>query len=240
VRKGSRGLRHRASSGRLSCCLWFLVLVGALLAPAVSAAEDQVIVDFSRSATITGGWVIRALPEGAICRTVIDDVRGTPRAMTLEIDLATLPAGSTGVALLPESPFADGSGTLRNVGVIRSVSIAADLVGADALLGVVFRSESYQETIYEFLLREEKGSASALRTFVLENARYIDDVRRREIEPTPLYPPAEQSLTFVGFVLRADALPTTGRLLLRVKEVHLSYDAASFGGELELTRRRPE
>lgn len=168
--------------------------------------------------------MVRALPGGKPCRTLIDDVRGTPRSMTIEIDLAALPPGSTGVALLPESPFADGSGLLENVGVIRSLAVVAESEGADILLGVALRSENLQETLHEFRLRREDGAG--LRTLVAWNPLYIEEVRHREKERMPLYPQQRYSLAFLGFTVRLEAPASTGRLLLRIKEVRLSYDQA--------------
>jgi hypothetical protein len=212
---------------RLRVAVVLLLAAITLVAASAVSAETTTIIDFAQSGTITGGWIVAALPSGAKVDTAIGIISGTPRRLNLTLDLTALPEGSTGIALIPESGFTRGSGVLDNVGVIQSLSIVAGLEGMSGTVGVVLTLADDQPVAVEFPMEDNSHRGGEVGTKVWSNPAYITEVRNREIQSHPLYPPGRSRLTFAGFVIRPRPELSFGTLKiisLYVKEVSLKYD----------------
>jgi hypothetical protein len=120
----------------------------------------------------------------------------------------------------------DNKGVLKNVGVVKTISV--DIYGANYPhgLGVILMDQNYEEkTIHIGYLNFEDW-----RTLKWENPNYIEDVRNRELQKYPLYPRSVPYIKLIGFVIYRDANAWGGDFITYIKNVKITYDDAVIEG----------
>lgn len=126
------------------------------------------------------------------------------------------------------SKFCDGYGVVKNVGVIKSISVTAYGSNFPVGLEVLYRDQNNDRyTVFMGYLNFE-----GWRTITWDNPNYIDDVKNRSLVAKPLYPDSVPMVKFDGFRINRDGAQDGGDCLVYVKDVNIVYDKAS----LELER----
>ena len=120
------------------------------------------------------------------------------------------------------SKFEDGLGVVKNVGVLKSLSI--NVYGSNYPNGlgiIVADQDGNQQTLFM-----ENLQFDGWRTLVWQNPNYIKEVRNRELRVHPLYPAGMPYLKFVGLVLYRDAAQPGGDIVAYFKDITITYDLA--------------
>ena len=116
----------------------------------------------------------------------------------------------------------DGFGVVKNVGVLKSLSIT--VYGANfpnGLAVVVGDQDGNEQTMFMDYLEFD-----GWRTLTWNNPNYITDVRNREVRKFPLYPKGEPYLKLLGIVIYRDAAQEGGDLVTYIKDITITYDKA--------------
>jgi hypothetical protein len=116
----------------------------------------------------------------------------------------------------------NGAGVVKNVGVLKSLSIT--VYGANFANGlgvVVSDQDGNEQTLFMDYLQFD-----GWRTLTWNNPNYITDVRNRELRKFPLYPKGEPYLKLVGIVIYRDAAQEGGDFVTYVKDIKITYDKA--------------
>jgi hypothetical protein len=116
----------------------------------------------------------------------------------------------------------NGYGVLKNVGVIKSVSINVKGMNFDQGIAVVLRNEQEELINVPFGYLDFEG----WKELVWENPNYISDVRNRELMKFALYPRMAPSLSFESINFYKDAMMEGGDFIAYVKDVSVAYDLA--------------
>jgi hypothetical protein len=116
----------------------------------------------------------------------------------------------------------DGFGVVKNVGVLKSLSITVYGANFPNGLGVVVADQDGNEqTIFMDYL-----AFDGWRTLTWDNPNYISDVRNRELRKFPLYPKGEPYLKLVGIVIYRDAAQEGGDFVTYIHDIGITYDKA--------------
>lgn len=128
------------------------------------------------------------------------------------------------------SKFEGGYGVIKNVGILKSVAV--DVYG-----------EYFPYTLYVILLND-KGEEILINLGSLnfygwgelrwDNPRYVQDVRNRALNQTPLYPQSLPFLKFAGFRISRDANQPGGDFVVYFKDVKIIYDEAVLDEEKDI------
>ncbi|MBN2510810.1 MAG: flagellar filament outer layer protein FlaA [Spirochaetales bacterium] len=115
-----------------------------------------------------------------------------------------------------------GYGVVKNVGVIKSVSV--NILGSNFPngLGLVLKDQNNQEQIIFVDYLDFDG----WRTLTWENPNYIEEVRNREIQKFPLYPRTAPMRKLIGLVFYKDSTQSGGDFITYVKDITMTYDLA--------------
>ncbi len=116
----------------------------------------------------------------------------------------------------------DGYGVVKNVGVLKSVTV--DILGKNFPngFGVILEDQNHeQQNIFMGYL-----DFDGWKTITWNNPNYIEDVRDRELSKSPLYPKAAPNLKLAGLVFYKDAAQEGGDFITYVKDIVLTYDKA--------------
>ncbi|MGA2975764.1 MAG: flagellar filament outer layer protein FlaA [Spirochaetia bacterium] len=116
----------------------------------------------------------------------------------------------------------NGFGVVKNVGVLKSLSITVYGANFPNGLGVVVADQDGNEqTMFMDYLQFD-----GWRTLTWNNPNYISDVRNRELKKYPLYPKGEPYLKLVGIIVYRDAAQEGGDFVTYIKGVTITYDKA--------------
>lgn len=135
--------------------------------------------------------------------------------------------GPDGVTVAPSDKgmgqkFEDGYGVVKNVGVLKSLSITVYGSNYPNGLGVVVSDQDGKEqTLFMDYLQFD-----GWRTLTWNNPNYITDVRNRELRRYPLYPAGMPYLKLIGLVIYRDAAQQGGDIVTYFKDISITYDKA--------------
>lgn len=116
----------------------------------------------------------------------------------------------------------EGYGVVKNVGVLKSLSITVYGANFPNGLGVVVADQDgNQQTIFMDYL-----AFDGWRTLTWDNPNYISDVRNRELRKYPLYPKGEPFLKLVGVIIYRDAQQEGGDFVTYIHDITITYDKA--------------
>jgi hypothetical protein len=116
----------------------------------------------------------------------------------------------------------NGYGVVKNVGVLKSLSITVYGANFPNGLGVVVADQDGKEQTMFMDYLEFDG----WRTLTWNNPNYISDVRNRELRKFPLYPKGTPYLKLVGVVVYRDAAQEGGDFVTYIKDIKITYDKA--------------
>jgi hypothetical protein len=116
----------------------------------------------------------------------------------------------------------DGYGVVKNVGVIKSVSM--NVLGLNFPMGceIILKDHTNKELALDMGFLYFDG----WRTLTWENPNYITQVRNREMRRYPLYPRATPSVKLMGIRFRRDKEQEGGDFITYVKDISIVYDKA--------------
>ncbi len=116
----------------------------------------------------------------------------------------------------------DGYGVVKNVGVLKSVSITVYGSNFPNGLGIVLGDQDNNEqTIFMDYLQFD-----GWRTLTWNNPNYISDVRNRELRKFPLYPNSVPFVKLIGIIVYRDAAQEGGDFVTYVHDISITYDKA--------------
>jgi hypothetical protein len=116
----------------------------------------------------------------------------------------------------------DGFGVVKNVGILKSLSITVYGNNFPNGLGVVVADQDGTEQTMFMDYLEFDG----WRTLTWNNPNYVTDVRNRELRRFPLYPKGTPYLKLVGLVVYRDSQQEGGDFVTYVKDITITYDKA--------------
>lgn len=123
----------------------------------------------------------------------------------------------------PEEPDKfDGYGVLKNVGVIKSISMNVLGKNYPHRIGLILKDQNNMEQTIIMNNLEFDG----WKTLTWQNPNYIDEVRNREIVKFPLYPKTAPNYKLIGILVFRDAMHEGGDFVTYVKDVSMVYDLA--------------
>jgi hypothetical protein len=116
----------------------------------------------------------------------------------------------------------NGYGVVKNVGVLKSLSITVYGANFPNGLGVVVADQDgTEQTLFMDYLQFD-----GWRTLTWNNPNYITDVRNREVKKYPLYPKGEPYIKLIGVIVYRDAAQEGGDFVSYVKDIKVTYDKA--------------
>jgi len=116
----------------------------------------------------------------------------------------------------------NGYGVVKNVGVLKSLSITVYGSNYPNGLGVVVEDQDgNQQTMFMDYLEFD-----GWRTLTWNNPNYISDVRNRELRKYPLYPKGEPFLKLDGIIVYRDGAEPGGDFVTYIKDIRITYDKA--------------
>jgi hypothetical protein len=122
----------------------------------------------------------------------------------------------------PNSKIITALGIVKNVGVIKTVSVNVKGLNFPHGLSVVLKdSDGVEKIIFMGYLNFD-----GWKTLTWNNPQYIADVRNRELRVFPLYPKSVPFVKFDGFILTRDAATDGGDFVAYFKDVRILYDKA--------------
>jgi hypothetical protein len=123
----------------------------------------------------------------------------------------------------------DSYGVVKNVGILKQLSINVYGSNFPNALGVVIKDENGEEQILFMDYLQFDG----WRTLIWNNPNYITEVRNRELKKYPLYPKSTPYIKLVGFIIYKDAAQEGGDFITYIKDVKVVYDKAVLKGDDE-------
>lgn len=116
----------------------------------------------------------------------------------------------------------DGYGVVKNVGVLRSVSMNVHGLNFPHGIGIILQDENnQQQEIFMGYLRFD-----GWRTLEWRNPNYITEVRNRELRVFPLYPNLTPMRKLIGIRIYRDAAMQGGDFITYIKDISITYDRA--------------
>jgi hypothetical protein len=113
-------------------------------------------------------------------------------------------------------------GILKNVGVIKSISVTVCGRNFPHGLGVILKDQNDEEQHIFLGYLDFEG----WRTLSWDNPNYITDVRNRTLRRYPLYPKSAPYVKFGGLILYRDSSHDGGDFVVYFKDVKVTYDRA--------------
>ncbi len=116
----------------------------------------------------------------------------------------------------------DGYGVLKNVGVIKSISVTVYGSNFPNGFGLILEDQNNEEQqiFIDYL------NFDGWRTLTWKNPNYISEVRNRQIKRYPLYPKSAPFVRLVGLIIYRDAAQEGGDFITYVKDIKITYDKA--------------
>lgn len=121
-------------------------------------------------------------------------------------------------------------GITDNVGAIKSISVTTYGYNYPHSLYVLLSDSNNVERRYYMGTLNFDG----WRNLIWNNPNYIEDIRRREISISPLYPEALPYAKFMGFLITRDATQVGGNFVAYFKQVDIIYDKAVAQSERDI------
>jgi hypothetical protein len=118
--------------------------------------------------------------------------------------------------------FEGGYGVVKNVGVIKSVSIEVYGSNFPNGLGIILKNENNEETNIFMDYLEFDG----WKTLTWNNPNYISEVRNRELTRYPLYPRVAPLVKLAGIIIYKDAAQEGGDFVTYIRRITIVYDKA--------------
>jgi hypothetical protein len=123
----------------------------------------------------------------------------------------------------PEEPDKFNSyGVLKNVGVIKSISMNVLGKNYPHRIGLILKDQNNMEQTIILNNLEFDG----WKTLTWNNPNYIEEVRNREIVKFPLYPKTAPNFKLIGILVFRDAMHEGGDFVTYVKDISMVYDLA--------------
>jgi hypothetical protein len=116
----------------------------------------------------------------------------------------------------------DGYGVVKNVGVIKSISVNVYGSNFPNGFGLVLQDQNNNEQQIFMNYLEFDG----WRELVWNNPNYVSEVRDREIARYPLYPRSEPMRKLIGLIFYKDAAQQGGDFITYIKDITITYDKA--------------
>ena len=124
----------------------------------------------------------------------------------------------------------DNFGVVKNVGVLRSVSMNVHGLNFPHGVSVILQDENNrQHEIFMGYLRFD-----GWRTLEWQNPNYISEVRNREIRTFPLYPNLTPMRKLIGIRIYRDAAMQGGDFITYIKDISITYDRAVLNLERDI------
>jgi hypothetical protein len=118
--------------------------------------------------------------------------------------------------------FVDGYGVVKNVGILKTVSMNMYGSNFPNAIEIVLKDHNNREqTIFMDYMQFE-----GWRTITWRNPNYIQEVRQRDLFPSPLYPKATPFVKIAGLNIRKDAMQEGNDIIAYVKDIIITYDRA--------------
>ncbi len=124
----------------------------------------------------------------------------------------------------------NGFGVVKNVGVLKSLSITAYGANFPNGLGVVLQDQDGNEQVMFMDYLQFDG----WRTLTWNNPNYISEVRNRELRKYPLYPKSTPHVKLMGIIIYRDAAQEGGDFITYVKDIKITYDKAIIETERDI------
>ncbi|MEX2442862.1 MAG: flagellar filament outer layer protein FlaA [Alkalispirochaeta sp.] len=124
----------------------------------------------------------------------------------------------------------DNYGVVKNVGVLRSVSVNVHGLNFPHGISVILSDENNNE--HEIFMGYV--DFDGWRTLEWRNPNYISQVRDREIRPFPLYPNLTPMRKLIGIRVYRDAAMEGGDFVTYIKDISLTYDRAVLNLERDI------
>ncbi len=118
--------------------------------------------------------------------------------------------------------FVDGYGVVKNVGVIKSVSMNMYGSNFPNAVEIVLKDQNNHEQV----LFMDYMNFEGWRTLTWKNPNYISEVRQRDVFASPLYPKATPFVKIAGINIKKDAMQEGGDIITYVKDITIIYDKA--------------
>jgi len=118
--------------------------------------------------------------------------------------------------------FVDGFGVVKNVGVLRTVSVNMYGSNFPHAIEVVLKDQNNREQVIFMDYMNFEG----WRTLTWRNPNYIAEVRNRTLVQTPLYPNAVPFVKLAGINIRKDAAQEGGDIIAYIKDISITFDKA--------------
>ncbi|MFP4329750.1 MAG: flagellar filament outer layer protein FlaA [Spirochaetaceae bacterium] len=116
----------------------------------------------------------------------------------------------------------DNYGVVKNVGVLRSVTVTVNGLNFPHGLSIVMMDENNEEREIFMGYLDFDG----WRDLTWMNPNYINDVRNRELRSLPLYPNLAPMRRLVGIRVYRDASMEGGDFVTYIRDISLTYDRA--------------
>jgi hypothetical protein len=116
----------------------------------------------------------------------------------------------------------DGYGVVKNVGVIKSISVNVYGSNFPNGFGLILMDQNNNEQQIFLNYLEFDG----WRELVWNNPNYVSEVRNRELTKYPLYPRSEPMRKLIGLVFYKDAAQQGGDFITYIKDITITYDKA--------------
>ncbi len=116
----------------------------------------------------------------------------------------------------------DGIGVVKNVGVLRSLSMTVYGLNFPQGISVVLQDENNEE--HEIFLGYLQFDG--WRTLEWRNPNYITEVRNRELQTYPLYPKLAPMRKLIGIRVYRDGAMDGGDFITYIKDISITYDKA--------------
>lgn len=117
----------------------------------------------------------------------------------------------------------DGFGVIKNVGVLKNISVSVN--GRNYPHGlslVVADPEGNEKQIYMGSLR-----FTGWRTLTWRNPNYVTETRNRELRTKPVYPVSSDTIILKGLIIHKDASQEGGDVISYIKDITVTYDKAN-------------
>jgi hypothetical protein len=124
----------------------------------------------------------------------------------------------------------DGYGVVKNVGVLKSLSMS--VMGLNYPMGaeVIIQDQNNRQMAIFLGYLDFDG----WRTLTWQNPNYITQVNDRELRRFPLYPRMTPSIKFVGLRFTRDASVGGGDFITYVKDISVTYDLATLDLQMDI------
>jgi hypothetical protein len=121
-------------------------------------------------------------------------------------------------------------GVVKNVGVLKSLSVTAYGANFPNGLGVVLQDQDGNEQVMFMDYLQFDG----WRTLTWSNPNYIAEVRNRDMRKYILYPKGTPHVKLVGIIIYRDAAQEGGDFITYLKDIKVTYDKAIIETERDI------